>query len=473
MTAARTVFLKVGELIPGTQHDSMGPCVISIEDGIISAVDPLRDWEASGPPDAAGVEDTVVDCSGLTALPGFIDSHVHLASISVADLYPNLNETEFMTTFGMRIPLPEVTDGRRLLSGIRSAHKLLKTGVTTARDCGAPRDVALWLRDGIEAGLINGPRLLVSGPIITMTGGHGHYMAVEADGVEEVRKATRLLVKKGVDFIKITATGGLGTPATNPGRAGYSVLEMQAIVEEAHNLGVHVAAHILASEGTKRCLEAGVDTFEHNWFIEPDGRTRFDEELVKRMVDENVVCSPTPATATLRLRKIQHKIDAGTASDREVVTASWCRQRLRENGEIVARMHDMGVRMINGTDGSGGIIAIDEYPASLELMVQGGMSPLDAIVASTSQPASVLGINSGALEVGRLADITLVEGNPLEDISDAWHVRRVYKEGTLVYSSSAPDLMGESGALVDSRRTGGLRNPDHVDWVQRGTGNAV
>jgi len=287
--------------------------------------------------------------------------------------------------------------------------------------------------------------------------------------VEEVRKATRLLVKKGVDFIKIAATGGLATPTTNPGRASYTTRELQEIVREAHNLGVHVAAHILATEGTRRCLEAGVDTFEHNWFIEPDGQTRFDEDLVKRMADDGVVCSPTPGTSALRLRRIEARIAAGTASDREVVTAKWCRKRLKTNAELVGRMWELGVRIINGSDGSGGrTIAIDEYPASLELLVEGGMSPLDAIIASTSQPADVLGINAGILEPGRLADICLIDGNPLGDISDTWNIRRVYRSGLLVYDRSTEEQMAERGSPDNPRRSSGARNPDHVDWVQRG-----
>ena len=151
--------------------------------------------------------------------------------------------------------------------------------------------------------------MLIAGPIITMTGGHGYYSGGEADGPDETRKLPRQLIKKGVDFIKVAATGGLASATTNPGQRGYSAEEMRAIVEEAHRCGLKVSTHILAREGTLTSLEAGIDIFEHCWFLETDRSTNYDEELVQRMAEQGVVCCPTHATEYRLAEMIRFKMD--------------------------------------------------------------------------------------------------------------------------------------------------------------------
>ena len=432
--AGHITYLKANKVIDGTPGGIHGPSVIGVRNGVIDGVWPVAQWDTTiGQNEEARTR--VLDCSRWTAMPGLVDSHVHVTSVSFEDVFPDMPGAD-IASFGKSGYMDHITDEMVLLAAVRNAAQLLKAVVTTARDCGARGETSFALREGIARGWINGPRLLISGPPITQTGGHGYFFGGEADGPEGTRKLARTLIKKGADFLKVMATGGLATPTTNPGRASYSVPELRAVVEEAHKADLKVAAHILATEGIMTALEAGIDTFEHVWFIEPDKSSRFDPDLAKRMVDQGVVCSPTIAAAEVgRLAALKQKMREGDASAEERDLATWIERQLRQNVEHLIRMHEMGLRIINGTDAMGGYIPFDDYAITLEMMVKGGLSALDAILMSTREPAEALGVNAGALQPGYLADIIFVDGDPLNDISSIRRVRSVFKEGGLVYEA--------------------------------------
>ncbi len=435
MKRQKMTHIEVARVIHGDGSCTDRPVILSWQEDRIEGIRLPDEWRAN-----FGDNEELLCFDDLTALPGLIDSHVHLRGLPITTLYPEFKGTRFETKVEKTALDMTIPEGLHLLAGVRNARTALSAGITTVRDCGAMGDMPFLLKQGIGIGLVDGPRTLISGPIITMTGGHGYYSGGEADGPHETRKLTRHLMKKGVDFIKIAGTGGLASATTNPGHRGFSVAEMQAIVEEAHRGGLKVTAHVLASSGVAPVLEAGLDMIEHCWFLEPDGSTNYDPDLVDRMVDAHVVCCPTPATEYRLAEMIRKKMDEGTATREEVELAAWSEAVVDKNIQNVMRMVEQGVTIIHGTDAGVSYIPFDDYALGLELLVnEGGMNPRDAIVSATGEAAKAHGIEAGLLKPGRLADICLVAGNPHDDISALREVRRVYRDGVLAFATSSSE----------------------------------
>jgi len=341
-----------------------------------------------------GGEVEVVDCSEKTILPGLIDTHLHFA------LGAGANYEEMF----------QWPDSLQLVSGILNARLTLESGVTTARDCGARNRVALDLREAARRNLIQAPRLLVCGRSITMTGGHFHYCNAEADGYEGVRRATRQLLKEGVDFIKIMASGG-GTQGTIRQRASYTTEELRGATDEAHRQGKTVTAHCHATHAIANAIEAGVDAIEHCTFIEPDGKGLkhvFRQDIAREMVRKGIFAD--------------NVVIATTDRDRLV----WCFENFKE-------LRCLGAKIIAGTDGLG-LYKTAGISFVLEMMVRGGMTPMEAIQAATIGSAGASGLEDtvGALEVGKEADLIAVEGDPLEDIRVLRNPILVMKGGIII-----------------------------------------
>jgi imidazolonepropionase-like amidohydrolase len=429
--------VKVKEVIDGTGKEAFGPAVITVGHGKIESVQLASAWEKDRSDGIVDPSIPCIDCSNWTALPGFFDCHVHMRGIPVHDVFPELKGGTFDTMVQTHPFARTIPEGILLLAAVRNGSRALSAGITTIRDCGSRGDVMYSYRQGVKLGIVQGPRVLMSGPMVSVTGGHGASGEGEADGPDETRKITRQLIKKGVDFIKVAATGGLASK-TNPGQLGFSVPELQAITDEAHRCGLMVAAHILGRTGIITSLEGNIDSFEHVWFLEPDRTVNFQPDLVHRMVDKGVVCCPTPATEYRLVEIIQRKVDAGKATDSEVQTMKWSDEQVKRNVEIVMFMHEAGLKLINGTDAGVPYIPFDDYALPLELLVEAGLPPMEAIKQATSNPAEVLGVNAGTLVPGKIADICLLEGNPLEGFSAMRKVRRVIKEGELVYTWPGP-----------------------------------
>lgn len=215
-----------------------------------------------------GVE--TIDLGGKTVLPGLIDAHIHSLSDDSADPYKT-HENE--------------NDAFEIVKAVKNMEKTLQSGVTQIRGLGAFNFYDLGLRDAEKAGLLAGPRMLVSGKYITMTGGHGYTKGREADGVTEVRKAAREQLKAGVDVVKIMATGGVMTRGVEPGSPQLTEEEIRAAVEEAHKAGRKTAAHAQGTEGIKNAIRAGIDSIEHGIFL--------DDEAVEMMVERGTFLVPT------------------------------------------------------------------------------------------------------------------------------------------------------------------------------------
>jgi len=337
-----------------------------------------------------------IDLDGCTLMPGLIDCHVHMIFDAGDDPVASLRAE---------------TDEHALLRMGVEARAMLQAGITTARDLGDRDFLSLPLRDAIDEGLIEGPRLVCAGPPLTTTAGHCWYLGGEADGEVAIRKGVRERVKRGVNCIKVMATGGGMTPGSNMLRAQFSVDELRAVVDESHRLEKHVAAHCHGTEGIRRAVEAGVDTLEHCSFQGAQG-TDFDERVAEQIAAKGIWVSPTITIGFLRLEAM---LAAGAADARM--------QRMMANigtrWTRLQRMRELGCRFIGSTDDGIAHAPHDAFAPAMALWVkQGGFPAEEVIRASTGIAAEVIGVGSetGSIVEGKAADILAVAGNPLQDI---------------------------------------------------------
>jgi imidazolonepropionase-like amidohydrolase len=287
------------------------------------------------------------------------------------------------------------------------------------------------LRDAAQLGLFPSPRLLVSGPPLTITGGHFWWCNGEADGVEGVQRQARWLLKQGVDFLKIMASGG-GTLGTNQARASYTADEIAAAVREAHHVGKLTTAHCLAAEGLANAVDGGIDQVEHINFIQPDGSRTFDEVVAERIVKRNIYVSPTIQTGYHELERLSSRSDL---SAREQAQLDDLNYKLETKLEFVRRFYEMGARIVAGTDA---IATFGDYAIGLELLARAGIPNMQVVQAATRVPAEAIGIGkiAGTIEVGKEADLVAVRGDPLADIRCLNDVVLVVRAGQIVNDGS-------------------------------------
>ena len=350
----------------------------------------------------------VVDLTAATVLPGLIDSHVHLTSDPTILRYERL---------GLSIP-------RLALIGAGNARRTLLAGFTTARNLGADGYADVALRDAISAGDVAGPRLLVSGPGIGITGGHcgSNLLAPEfkqtslgtADGPDEVRKAVRQNVRYGADVIKYCGTGGVFSKGTQPGMQQFTAEEVTALVDESRMHGRKVAVHAHGAAGIKVALRAGVDTIEHASLIDDEGL-----ELAKKYkVYFSMDIYNTDYTQSESKRR--GELEEFIRKDQMI-------------GEIQRRNFERalkaGIRMIYGTDA--GIYPHGDNARQFAVMVRYGMTPMQAIQSATVNAADALGLAGqvGELSPGAYADLIAVTDDPLADVRALERVSFVMKGG--------------------------------------------
>ena len=394
--------IKVGLLIDGHGGEPIKDAVLLIEGKRITAVGPAASVKIP-----AGAK--ITDAADKTVMPGLIDTHVHITSMSVS-LEQKLNTPKAVSYY-------QAADNLK---------KMLHAGFTTVRDAGG---ADAGIRQAIEMGLISGPRLVISGSI-GHTGGlmearfpSGAQIVDGAawricDGVEDVRKTVRKVLREGVDFIKIFATGGVVAPQGSPFIAEWSPSELAVIVEEANRCGVGVMAHAESAVGIKNALRAGVTSIEHGNVL--------DQEAIDLFLSTGTFLVPTLHLPHL----LADTLGLSEASKRKG-------QRLAEAEKGCFRQaYEAGVRIALGTDT---FIAEMHGRNAVELslmMEKGGLSAMEAIVAGSKNAAECCLLNEqmGTLAAGKLADILLVAGNPLDDITILQEAERltVYKEGTLV-----------------------------------------
>ena len=392
----------------------------AVTDGVVVIGDRTVDWAGAAP--ALPAEYRALprtEYPGSTVMPGLIDSHVHLGF----DGGPH-------PAARMRAE----TDEQQLVLMLRNARDLLGVGVTTARDLGARAYLDVVVRDAIAAGLARGPRMVVAGPPVTVTGGHCWFMGGEADSEDDLRRAVRTHHKQDADLIKVMATGGFMTRGSAPWYAQFTVEQLAVIVAEASRVDKPVAAHAHGCDGIRRAVEAGVTTIEHcSWVTETNER-HFDERLAARMAERGIVVCPTI------------NVNAPYVAELTGVTV----------GENVRKMHDMGVRIIAGTDAGIDNTPHHQYAGGLEAMVTLlGFRPSDVIAMATTQAASALGVGAitGRLTPGYDADLIVVDGDPLSDIAALGRLHRVIARGR--------DYVPDSGRFDVSAPGTPFADPEH------------
>ena len=406
--AAAAVAIRAGTLIDGTGAAPVKNAVILVQGDRITAVGTNVQVPAGA---------TVIDLSGATVLPGFIDAHVHLASRTLGD------------GDWQHAGLTEMSSQLALL-GAAHAQQTLEAGFTTVRVVGTAHFGDVALRNAINAGWIPGPRIVAAGISFGIRGGHcdetnglqpevfEHEGAIEtgvADGVDEVRNAVRYVVKYGADVIKICATGGVLSLTDSAGVQQYTEDEMRAIVETATQLDRRVAAHAHGTAGIKAAVRAGVTSIEHGSVL--------DAEAVALMKQKGTWLVPT----LLAGFTVESLATAGRLPPPIAAKALALAPRVRNSFKMAV---DAGVKIALGTDA--GVMRHGTNAREFGLMVRyGGMTPLQAIVAGTSSGATLLGLERdiGSIAVGKRADIVAVTGDPLQNIQVLEHVDFVMKDG--------------------------------------------
>jgi len=402
--ASRRVVVRAGRILDVKTGNMLSGQAIVIEGDKIVSVGPAADAKLSP-------ATRTIDLPNATVLPGLIDAHTHL-TFDPANLGYE----------GLGISYP-----REALIGARNARVTLEAGFTTVRNVGAGGYSDVALRDAINAGDVPGPRMLVSGPAMGITGGHcddnllaPQFHATElgvADGVDAVRHKVRENIKYGADLIKICATGGVMSKGDDPNASQYTREEMKAIVEEAHRLGRKVAAHAHGAEGVSWASDAGVDSIEHGHLM--------DDSSIATLKKNGTYIVPTLYLMDWN-RENLGKRNAPDYVVRKMQAVSAVGQY------TLKKAFAAGVKVAFGTDAA-------VYPHGLNahefaVYVRLGMSPLQAIQTATIHGADLLGWSSkiGTLEAGKWADLIAVEGDPLKDVTTLQQVKFVMKGGEVV-----------------------------------------
>jgi imidazolonepropionase-like amidohydrolase len=309
------------------------------------------------------------------------------------------------------------------MRALANAQSNLRGGITSVRDCGGKDYLEFAVRDSVNRRIFQGPKIFASGRMICMTGGHGNRLARVADGCDEVIKAVREQVHAGSDFIKIMATGGVMTPGVNPEDAHYSAEEMAAGIGEASRFHKHTASHAQGREGILNAVRGGVDSIEHGIFM--------DDECVEEMLARGTYLVPTISA----LRNILNNADNGIPAYAVEKT-----RRVSENHRNAIKIfHRAGGKVAMGTDAGTPFNLHGENALELEYMVEMGLSPVEALIAGTSNAADLMrDAERGRIRAGAYADLLLVDGNPAQDISMAAQKanhRAVFKNGELAAGS--------------------------------------
>ena len=388
--------IKTKGLVDVEQETILPHAFILVEGDKISEVGSQKDL---GSRETLG---EVIDLSGVYVLPGLINSHAHLCM--PADGTPL---TEFHAE----------TNEIWLLTAARNAHKALMSGVTTVRDCGDRDGLVFQLRSAIEKGLAEGPRIVLSGSFLTMTGGHAYQEGKEVDGVEEIIKAVRQSFKEGSDFIKVMATGG-GTPGTYPEFASFSVPELRAAVETAHRIGKTVAAHCRGIPGICNAIEAGIDHIEHACFELPEFVLQFDPAIADRIAASGIYVTPTIQLYRDMVNELIKKQEKAPLSKEEEQKLNYMSRCVEEKLRSLQGMLDAGVVCVAGDDAGLPLTPFDHFWLELDAMAAGGMTAMQAMVAATKTAATAMGRldEIGSIAIGKQADIIAVEGDPSQDI---------------------------------------------------------
>ena len=396
-----SLLLRCPHIVDGV-GGSLSQHGVLIEGEHIARIAPMAEF--------AGYDGEELNLDDTTLLPGLIDCHVHLC-------------------FGAEPNPAEATDklrpGAIAVRALANAQQNLRGGITSVRDCGGKDYLEFAARDVCNRGEFQGPTIRAAGRMICMTGGHGNRFGRVADGIDEVIKAVREQVHAGSDLVKIMATGGVMTPGVDPEDAHYSAEELAAGIAEGHRFHKPCASHAQGTEGILNAVRGGIDSIEHGIFL--------SEKCIEEMLERRTYLVPTLSA----LKNILGASDEGIP-DYVLEKAA----RVSEAHQHSIRMfYEAGGLIAMGTDAGTPFNHHGDNAQELRYMVDVGVLPADAITISTSNAADLMRLDkTGRVQEGALADLLVVDGNPLEDIdavADRVHHRLVIKRGTPLQSSSA------------------------------------
>jgi imidazolonepropionase-like amidohydrolase len=417
--ASEVTVIRGGTLVDGTGSAPVDDAVVVVSGSKITAVGSSSEIHI---PNRA----RIIDAVGKTVMPGLIDAHLHVGGWRTDNpLIENL----------------VVPDGVKLLRAGMDAALLLDAGYTTVKDCSGIG--AVYIKRAIAEGTLRGPRILAAGYDLTQTFGHGdvfHFLPIETtearnahgkwgifplicDGVEECMKAARYTLREGADFVKIHTSGGIMSERDRPEHTQFTLEEIAAIVKVAQNAGTFVTAHCQSTEGMRISIEGGVKTIDHAFYP--------DDEVIEAGKKRNVVFV---STLSIMKRMNDGGVQAGYPE--------WSVRKSREAWSAVvkniAKIYRSGATLAAGTDFVGSkLLRLGENALELELLVEHcGLSPMDAIVSATQNGAKACCMEDriGTLEKGKLADIAIIDGDPLKDIKilqQRERIQMVMKEGSV------------------------------------------
>jgi imidazolonepropionase-like amidohydrolase len=402
----RTFFTNC-RLVDGTGQAAVVPATVVVSGRELAWCGPAQDAPA---PTA---EDRTVDLGGKTVMPGLFNAHIHLS---------------------LRLPFPErridqFERGYRTMLMYRRALEAIATGTTSIRAVGEAHFTDMDVRAIIEKGVLPGPRLRTAGHALIATGGHGHnsMSCYEATGVDGFRKAAREQLRAGADLIKICLTGGIGTPGEKPADKQMSDDELAAVVEVAHSVGKIVASHTGGTQPIKDAVRLGVDCIEHGY--------EFDEEAADMMAEAGTYLVPTLCVTQeldyMRRHGVQEWMlsKAKAAADEHLASI--------RRGIAAGVTFGVGTDLLPSDPVDGTVATIRE----VELLVEAGLTPLQALQAATHNSAKICGLLeiTGTLTAGKRADLLVVDGKPDEQIRDLRQIRLVMKDGA-IFRNELPGL---------------------------------
>ncbi len=415
-SADRYTIIRCGHILAVPGKPAQDNATIIVRNGLIDRItDGLTGPDLSAAKQAGATVDEI-DLKSSYVLPGLIDCHVHIT---------------FEFTADARLRAVTESDATAALRGVAFARKTIEAGFTTVRDVGSSGEVCFALRDAIERRDVVGPRILAAGEAISVTGGHGDgsngyrpdlfgVPGAEkgvADGPDECRKAVRYQIKLGADCIKLTATGGVLSASTAGLRQHFFDDELKAVIDTAHSMGRKVAAHAHGLDGINAALRAGVDSIEHGTYLDDTSVALFKEH--KAFLVPTLLAGFTVA----KNAEIPGYYLPMVANKAKIVGPKML--------DMFKRAHEGGVKIAFGTDT--GVSPHGENAQEFALMVKGGMTPSEAIIAATITASDLCGLSAqiGTLEAGKFADIIAVAADPTKDVTELERVRFVMKSGTV------------------------------------------
>jgi len=413
--------IKGGTLIDCTGKDPVKDAAVLIEGDKIVKVGTT----ATVTVNTQDVE--IFDATGKTILPGLIDAHVHITGSGDPDRLKSMKEL-----------VPHMA-----IRTAQHAKTTLEAGITALRDAGGGFLVDVAVKQAINEGLIPGPRLQVACHGLSITGGHGDSRngwppEIEfagrsvVDSPDEARRAAREQLRDGADHIKLHATGGVMSEGDVPTARGLTLEEMRAAIEEANNVGKKSMSHAQGSTGIKNAILAGINSIDHGFYL--------TDEIIELMIKKDVFLVPT-------LAAVHHIVVKGTEAGIPEYGVRKAREAQAAHLKSFKKALDAGVKIAMGTDAATPYNYHGKNMLELELMVSAGMTPKQALLATTKMAAELMGLldKIGTVEEGKLADIVIASGNPLEDVrvlQPLENIKLVMKGGAVVANRGVPFVMG-------------------------------